>query len=233
MPRPPAPRPDIERFLAEAAARPPAAASSAPRARMLFAIDATASREPTWDIAAERHAELFRTACARGDGAQAAQPSVQLVYYRGYREFHASRWHGTPRELLAQMTGVLCRGGLTQIERVLDHALRECRREPIRAAVFVGDACEEPPEALTAAAGKLALFKLPFFIFQEGGDPRAAQTFRAIARITGGAYAPFAAGSGAELGALFGAVARYAAEGRRGIAEIEHRLARSLLAQLP
>ena len=114
------------------------------------------------------------------------------------------------------MTGVRCHGGLTQIARVLRHALAEAKTEPIKAAVFIGDACEEPQAVLLAEAGKLALFNLPFFVFHEGFDRQAGETFRAIARITGGAYAPFAPGSASELRALFGAVARYAAQGRQG-----------------
>lgn len=230
MARPPALKNDIARFLADAKATPVARPGSrAPR--ILFALDATASREPTWDLAMGLHGELFRAAAEGGGHAQPL--SVQLAYYRGFEEFYASKWSSAPRALLRQMTGVTCRGGLTQIARVLAHALSECQREPIRAAIFIGDACEEPPEELTAQAGKLALFKVPFFVFQEGGDPLAEQVFRAIARITGGAYAPFQAGSADELRVLFRAVARYAADGRRGMDKIEHRLVRGLLAQMP
>ena len=99
--------------------------------------------------------------------------------------------------------------------------------------MFVGDACEEAHGALTAAAGRLALFNLPLFVFQEGNDPNAGNLFRSIARITGGAHAPFEPGSADQLRALFGAVARYAARGRAGFGEIEHHIVRAMLAQLP
>lgn len=178
------------------------------------------------------HAELFQAAAdntADGPGDLA----VQLVYYRGFQEFQASPWSTAPPELLRRMTGVVCRGGLTQIQRVLAHALAEARAVRVKAAVFIGDACEEPQGQVIAAAGRLALFKVPFFVFHEGHDPMAARTFRDIARITGGAYAPFAPGSADQLRALFGAVARYATRGRSGLREIEHSLARDMLAQLP
>ncbi len=221
MAKPPAQRSDIARFLARA---------SAPAAhRILFALDATASREPTWDLAMNLHAELFQAAA----GSLGANMAVQLIYYRGFNEFHASPWSASPAELLQRMTGVSCHGGLTQIQRVLDHALAEAKRQPVKAAVFIGDACEEPSGALAAAAGRLALFKLPLFVFQEGDDPIVSQAFRDIARITGGAHAPFAPGSADRLRALFGAVARYAAQGRAGVRELDHDAARSLLAQLP
>ena len=230
MSRPPLPRTAVQRFLAEAHANPPTA-RTAPH-RILFALDATASREPTWDLAMNLHAELFQAAAETGRQSAGAI-AVQLAYYRGYNEFHVSPWSTSPAELLGRMTGVSCRGGLTRIERVLDHALRETRREAIKAAVFVGDCCEEPAAKVVAAAGRLALFQLPFFVFQEGHDPVAAEMFRSIARITGGAHMPFAPGSAARLRELFGVVARYAAEGRRGVRDLPHATAQAVLAQLP
>ena len=230
MAKPPTQRYDIERFLAKAqAAPPPAQRQDAPSARILFALDATASREPTWDLATNLHAELFQAA----RDAKPDAVAVQLVYYRGFREFHASPWSVSPAALLTEMTGVGCRGGLTQIERVLTHALDEAKRQRVDAVVLVGDACEEPPDALAGAAGKLAVLNLPCFVFQEGHDPMAARAFRNIADITGGAYAPFAQGSADQLRALFSAVAHYATEGRAGIAAIRHDIVRGLLDQLP
>lgn len=177
------------------------------------------------------HAELFQAA---GSVATAQERvSVQLVYYRGFREFHASRWSVSAAELLDEMTGVQCRGGLTQLHRVLEHAAAEAKRHRIKALMFVGDACEEDADAIADAAGKLALFNLPCFVFQEGNDARARRVFRDIAHITKGAHIPFAAGSADQLRALFGAVAAYAAHGSRGIERIEHAVVRGLLAQLP
>jgi len=130
MARVPARATPVERLLAEARRPPPAPPR---RLRILFALDATASREPTWDLAMNLHAELFQAAAGTG-------VAVQLVYYRGWREFHVSPWSDVPADLLRRMTGVACRGGLTQIQRVLEHGLREAQRERIQAAVFVGDA---------------------------------------------------------------------------------------------
>ena len=228
MAKAPVARTDVSRFLAEVRKAPPArkAEHGAPHARILFALDATASREPTWDMATNLHAELFSATAGSG-------VAVQLAYYRGFNEFHASPWSTSPADLLAQMTGVRCRGGLTQIGRVLQHALDESRKRPVKAVVFVGDACEEDHDALAGRAGQLAVFNLPCFVFQEGADPVASRAFRDIAAITRGAHAPFAPGSAETLRALFGAVAAYAAQGRTGVAAIEHAAARRLLAQLP
>ena len=228
MPRPPASRVDVVRFLAEVRRSEPPLVPAQASQRILFAMDATASREPSWDLATHLHAELFEVV---KDSAPAAM--VQLAYYRGYREFRVTPWLESAPQLLREMTGVRCHGGLTQIGRLLDHAMTEASRTRVGAAIFVGDACEEPAPQLVAKAGKLALFNLPFFIFHEGGDPVAGEAFRTIARVTGGAYAPLTAGSAEELRALLRAVARFATKGRRGLADLPSGAARQLLAQLP
>lgn len=228
MAKAPVSRTDVSRFLDAARKVPPARRGEqrAPDARILFAMDATASREPTWDMATNLHAELFSATAGTG-------VAVQLAYYRGFNEFHASPWSTSPPDLLAQMTSVRCRGGLTQIGRVLQHALVESRKQRVKAVVFVGDACEEEHDAVAGRAGQLAVFNLPCFVFQEGADPAASRVFRDIAAITGGAHVPFAPGSADTLRGLFSAVAAYAAQGRDGLASIEHAAARRLLAQLP
>ncbi|MYE23440.1 MAG: VWA domain-containing protein [Gammaproteobacteria bacterium] len=214
----------VARFLAEARRTPPATRSDR---RILFALDATASREPTWDLASRLHGELFEA--ASDDGGTA----VQLVHYGGFNEFHASPWTTRPAALLRQMTEVRCRGGLTQIQRVLEHALTETSQARIRAVVFIGDACEEPVDKVADAAGRLALFQTPVFVFQEGADPDASRVFRQVARLTGGAHSPFAPGRAADLRALLKAVAHFAASGRRGVERLDHPAAARLLRQLP
>ena len=230
MARAPVPRTDVQRFLAEAK-RTDLERRETAGSRIIFAMDATASREPTWDLAMSLHAELFQAAGSAA--AKAERLAVQLAYYRGFREFYASRWSTSATELLQEMTGVQCRGGLTQIGRVLTHALEQAKQGGVKALVFVGDACEEDHDSVAGIAGKLAVFNLPCFVFQEGNDPRAARAFRDIAHVTKGAHVPFAPGSAEQLRALFGAVAAYAAHGRRGIDRIEHAVVRGLLAQLP
>ena len=54
--------------------------------RLMFAVDATASRQPTWDTACQIQGEMFRATD------QVATLAVQLCYYRGFNEFSASRW---------------------------------------------------------------------------------------------------------------------------------------------
>jgi hypothetical protein len=121
------------------------------------------------------------------------------------------------------MTGVSCRAGHTQIGRVLRHAAKEARLRPVQALVLIGDAMEESPDDLGQRAGELGLLGVRAFMFQEGRDPAVERVFREVARLTGGAFCRFDAGAAAELRALLGAVAAYAAGGRQALEALERR----------
>ncbi len=185
--------------------------------RLIFAMDATASREPTWDQAARIQAEMFNETRSLGG------LEVQLVFYRGFLEFEASQWFGDAGDLMQRMTRVHCAAGQTQIGRVLQHALDETRRHKVHALVFVGDCIEEDPGALNRLAGELGLLGLPAFLFQEGQDPVVEAGFRQLARLSGGAYSHFDAGSPKQLRDLLRAVAVYAAGGRRALEDLGKR----------
>jgi hypothetical protein len=203
---------EVDAFLRQVKAMPAVKAASG-RGRLIFALDATASREPTWDHACRIQGEMFEAAAALGG------LDVQLVYYRGYSECKASRWLSSAAELHRAMRSVSCVGGETQIGRVLNHALKEARALKVNALVFVGDAMEEKVDELCRIAGELALMGVPVFAFHEGGDPAAARAFRQIARLSGGAYCPFDTASASQLRELLGAVAAYAAGGAPALAD--------------
>ena len=218
----------IVQFLTEAShARPPSERSTH---RLLFGVDATASRQPTWDLACELHAELFAEAARVGNLA------IQLCYYRGLNEFVATRWATTPNHLRDQMISVTCRGGRTQLGKLLEHTLREAVNHPVRALVFIGDCFEEDDREVLRLAGQLAIRALPVFIFQEHDDRRASRVFTSIAQITGGAHVPFDSNGPDELKRLLGAVARYATGGRAALESYTGRLGdtltRALLRQI-
>jgi hypothetical protein len=220
----------VEDFLLRARAVTPAAATTAVQ-RLLFAIDATASRQPTWDLASELHAELFAEVERLGHVA------VQLVYFRGLADFRASPWLTTPAELRTRMLEVTCAGGRTQIVRVLRHATEEAARAPVRALIYIGDAFEESLPALLDVAGQLALRNLPVLVFQEGHQPAASEAFAALAARTRGAHVQFDPGSAAALRELLAAAVCFAMGGRAALLDYARaaRLggARALLAQLP
>lgn len=207
-------RSEVDAFVARLAAVP---ARSDRRGRLIFALDATASREPAWDHACHIQAQMFTETAALGG------LDIQLVYYRGFNECAASPWLSNSADLVRRMTAVSCLGGHTQIEKILHHAVREAKSGKVNAVVFVGDCMEEDVDQLCAVAGELGLLGVPVFVFQEGTDPVAGRAFRQIARLTRGAHCTFDASSARELRDLLSAVAVYAAGGRRALADFSAR----------
>jgi hypothetical protein len=220
---------EVAAFVAQMQARVQPAGAT--RGRLVFGMDATMSRQPTWDLALGLQADMFRAVKSVGG------LDVQLVYFRGAGECRASKWVSDPDALARLMTTVSCRGGHTQIGKVLGHVRDEAGRGRVGALVYVGDAMEENVDDLCAIAGKLKLLGVPVFLFQEGRDAAAERAFREIARLTGGAWCPFDAGAASQLRELLTAVAVYAAGGRKALEALTDGRgsdgARRLLAALP
>ena len=200
----------IDAFL-EKVSSTPVTKSAGERGRLIFAMDATASREPTWDRACHIQSEMFKETAALGG------LDIQLCYYRGFREFKASQWLSSSDELLKRMTRVSCRGGYTQLEKVLHQAIQQTKQKKVQALVFVGDCMEEDVDQLCQFAGELGMLGVPAFLFHEGAEPVAQRAFKQIARLTGGAYCSFDATSAGQLRDLLRAVAVYAAGGQSAL----------------
>ena len=217
----------VNQFLKQAEKIKPAAGG---QGRLIFALDATMSRQPTWDIACEIQAEMFNAAGKAGNLA------IQLVYFRGFGECRASKWMVRSGALRDLMVRIQCRGGRTQICKVLTHARKAASKLPagekIGGLVFVGDAMEEAIDDLSHRAGELGLLGVPVFMFQEGRDPVAETAFREVAKLTGGAYMRFDSGSAAELSRLLQAVAKFASGGLKALSGSRDKTTRRLLQQL-
>lgn len=156
-----------------------------PRGRLIFGLDATASRASTWAVARELQAKMFRTAAPIG------QLQCQLVFYRG-EECRASKWATSGDQLAQLMNQIECVGGLTQIRRVLAHAKREAVIGMIQGLIFIGDAMEgNSIEELAPLASELGKLKAPIFAFQEGHDTATRKAFRLLALKSGGRYFEF------------------------------------------
>ncbi len=200
----------IDAFL-EKVSSTPLARSAGAHGRLIFAMDATASREPAWDRACHIQGEMFKQTAALGG------LHIQLCYYRGFGEFKASPWLSSSHELLKRMTGVSCLGGHTQIEKVLRQAIQQTKQKKVQALVFVGDCMEEDLDRLCQLAGELGMLGVPVFLFHEGAEPVAQRAFKQIARLSRGAYCSFDAASAGQLRDLLRAVAVYAAGGQSAL----------------
>ena len=214
---------DVRQFLDRVKAMPVTGARSG---RLVFAMDATMSRQPTWDRALSIQAEMFH------ETKRAGRLQVQLVYFRGFNECRASRWVSDPDTLARLMTAVDCRGGHTQIGRVLSHIKVSGKETKVDAAVYVGDAFEENVDAVCRNAGEVGILGVPVFMFQEGRDAGAERAFREIARLTRGAYFRLDSTSPQVLAELLGAVAAYATGGIAALEERGGRSSQILLQQL-
>jgi hypothetical protein len=200
---------DIQAFISKVNNTP--MITGADKGRLIFAMDATASREHCWDMASHQHAAMFTEA----DKISAL--SVQLCYYRGFGEFKALPWMRGANEIKQALLSVNCLGGKTQIAKVLSHALSETRADKVNALVFIGDCVEENPDSLAALAGQLGILNLPLFIFQEGDNPKVGTIFSQLATLSGGAHCQFDQDSAKQLGQLLAAVAVYAAGGKSAL----------------
>ncbi|GAB4352909.1 MAG: hypothetical protein Kow006_17770 [Gammaproteobacteria bacterium] len=207
---------EVASFIEKVAATP-VRKRAGERGRLIFALDATASREPTWDRASHIQAEMFRETASLGG------LDIQLVFYRGFLEFRATPWTSDSATLLKRMTAVSCLAGQTQIGRVLQHALEETKKRRVNAVVFVGDCVEEDIDRLGQLAGELGLLGVPVFVFHEGDDALARRAFEQIARLSGGACCRFDAASAQQLRDLLSAVAVFAAGGRAALEDFSQR----------
>jgi hypothetical protein len=195
----------VEEFLAKAEWDP------APvRKRLVFAVDATASRQPTWDLASQVQGAMFIEAGRYGG------LDVQLVYYRGFNECRSSKFFAGSAPLIAAMSKSACQGGHTQLVKVLKHVAKEHEQSPVAAVILVGDACEEKLDDVGHAAG---LVRVPVYSFLEGHDAAGEAAFRTIARATGGALIPFNSNAPNQLRELLGAVAAYVVGGLEALAD--------------
>jgi hypothetical protein len=215
---------EIDAFVQRSRALQSTNRAQAERGRLIFALDATASRQPTWDTAMHLQSEMFE---------EVSNLDVQLVYYRGFGECQASGWISSGERLANLMTKITCCAGKTQIGKVLAHARRESEKARVT-LVFIGDAMEENIDELAATASEIGRLGVKVFMFQEGTDNNVGKTFREIARLSGGAYCRFDASAPRQLAELLRAVAAFtvggtlALEARAG----GHRPAVALLGQI-
>ena len=108
---------DIAAFVAKARAMSPHAQGG--RGRLIFALDATMSRQPTWDMACALQADMFREAASLGS------LDIRLVYYRGFNECRASAWISDSAQLAKLMSKIDCRGGTLFVAEVGNYRVQK------------------------------------------------------------------------------------------------------------
>jgi hypothetical protein len=162
-----------------------AGAPAMPRGRLIFALDATASRGPTWDAAVPLTEKMFQAVAPIG------ALSTQLIFFRGDDQCSHTPWVSSGVELARLMRMITVNAGKTQILRVLAHAQRETQKIPVQRLIFIGDSVEENIDELAGAAAELGRLGVPVDMFLEGHDPTARAAFRLIALRSGGQFHQF------------------------------------------
>jgi hypothetical protein len=215
---------DLDAFLAEMTKSSTQTATGT--GRLIFALDATMSREKTWDMACQMQGDMFRTVASIGG------LNVQLVYYRGLDECRASRWVTDPEQLAKLMIKIRCHAGHTQIGKILTHAKRETGLLKVAAVVFVGDAFEEEADEVVPLAQQLGRLNVPVFMFQEGNSRTVERVYREVTKASGGAYCRFDSGSADQLRELLKLVATFAVGGVAALEASKSADAIKLLSQM-
>ena len=116
----PSPGAMIDSFLDQARQLGPPA-DAAERPRLVFALDATMSRQPTWDLACRLQGEMF--GAAAGTAGSRCSSSISAASPNAAPRACVA----DPRALTALMAKIDCRGGQTQIGRVLAPCARRGR----------------------------------------------------------------------------------------------------------
>lgn len=176
------------------------------RPRLVFAIDATASREPAWQAARDTTDALF--------DALPGQLDVALAVHGGSRLHTFTGFTADPAGLRGTAAGIECQAGGTQLVEVL---ARSRDAGDVKLVVYIGDVFEEDADEAAAVADTLRLRGCRVVILHDRGQAPAydpsVEVFQDIARRTGGAVLLFDARSKGKLREILEAVATLAVGG--------------------
>lgn len=173
--------------------------SAAPRARLVFALDATGSRQVTWETCAVPLTDALLTALP------GHQLDVALAWYGGGRvTFTGFTSHlGTLRDRAA---GVRPKAGRTQFLEILTRCVLQT--EGVKVVCLVADTFEESPPLALKLADALKARGTRLLILHDSASQTfgGAEIFAQMAERTGGAVLPFDASALPRMKDLVGAI---------------------------
>jgi hypothetical protein len=197
-------------------AEPPTETGTPPRPRLIFAVDATASREPAW--AAARHVTDALVKALPG------QLDVALAVHGGSRVHTFTAFTNDANTLRDRAAGVACEAGLTRLLPILSAALK---RPAVRVVVYIGDVFEESVAEGRRLADAMGAQGIKLIVLHDTADPgarRDVEVFWDLAKRTGGCVLPFDTRASGRLHDLLSAVAVYAVGGEKLLRERRHEL---------
>jgi hypothetical protein len=197
-------------------AEPPPDTHAPARPRLVFAVDATASREPAWAAARQVTDALVK--------ALPGELDVALAVHGGSRVHTFTPFTNDPSTLRDHAAGVTCQAGLTRLLPILSAGLKA---PSVRVVVYIGDVFEESLAHGRLLADTMGRQSIRLIVLHDTVDPgarRDAEVFWDLARRTGGCVLPFDANAPGRLRDLLSAVAVYAVGGEKLLRERRHTL---------
>ena len=197
-------------------AEPPQDAGSANRPRLVFAVDATASREPAWTAARQVTDALVK--------ALPGELDVALAVHGGSRVHTFTAFTANPATLRDRAAGIACEAGTTRLLPILAASLRQ---QAVRVVIYVGDVFEESVVEARRLADLMGHQGTKLIVLHDTADPSArrdVEVFWDFAKRTGGCVLPFDASAPGRLRDLLSAVAVYAVGGEKLLRQRRHEL---------
>jgi hypothetical protein len=175
-----------------------------PRARLVLAFDATASRSAAWATSGPLTEALL--------AALPGQLDVALAVHGGGKLHTFTRFEKDARKLCDRVAGIRCQAGET---RLLDILARVLTTDGVSTIVYVGDVFEESAGQAHKLAATLAARNIRLIVLQDADclDHPERGIFAEMTALTGGALLPFDASALPKLRKLFEAVAVLAVGG--------------------
>ncbi|MSP01441.1 MAG: hypothetical protein EXR07_10400 [Acetobacteraceae bacterium] len=190
---------------------PPAETGIAPRPRLVFAVDATASREPAWAAARQVTDALVKALPGALD--------VALAVHGGGHVHTFTAFTNDAATLRDRAAGVTCISGMTRLLPILSTSLKH---PAVRVVVYIGDVFEESVAQGRRIADAMGARGTKLFVLHDTSNRdarRDAEIFWDLAKRTGGCVLPFDANAPGRLRELLAAVAVYAVGGEQLLRE--------------
>jgi hypothetical protein len=197
-------------------AQPPADTGTPSRPRLIFAVDATASREPAWAAARQVTDALVK--------ALPGELDVALAVHGGNRVHTFTGFTSDPATLRDRAAGVTCQAGLTRLLPILSSSLKQ---QSVRVVIYIGDVFEESLPHGRTIADAMGARGTKLIVLHDTADRSArrdAELFWDLAKRTGGCVLPFDASASGRLRDILSAVAVYAVGGEKLLRERRHAL---------
>ncbi len=196
--------------------------------RLLFSMDATASREEAWNIAKEITGAMFEAIPGKLD--------VGLAYHSGGFLQEITPFTSKEAGFKRKLQSVSCRAGGTAFNPILDKAVNIPH---LKAIIYIGDCFEENEDYAYFLANQLRLKGIRLFIFHDTSSEKqgydintAREVFHELARRSKGAVFPFDVNSPEVVKALLEAISIYAGRGIKALKASKSKSASLLLAAM-